>query len=133
MGLVICARVLELPITDQEGSKIAYGDVRFKFLAGGSTATSAATAHNLFGNYGGLSLVNQDEVLMLMISASGGDYRLSLNPAGPATNDTSLRVFAAASVFDLPPLPVSAASQITFAREGSNNPVAFWTALIRTP
>ena len=108
-----------------------YGDTRYSFLAGGSTATSAATAHNLFGIYGGLSRINQDDVLNILVSASGGDYRLSLNPAGPATNDSSLRIFSAASLFDLPPLAVSEASQITFAREGANNPVAFWTILRR--
>lgn len=108
-----------------------YGDTRYSFLAGGSTATSAATAHRLYGIYGGLSLLNQDDVLNILVSASGGDCRMSLNPAAGATNDTSLRIFSAASLFDLPPMAVSEASQITIAREGSNNPVVFWTILRR--
>jgi len=112
---------------------MAYTDTNYTFVAGGSTATSAATAHNLFGNYGGLSNLNSKEVLLLIVSASGGDLRLSLNPSNGATNDSTLRLQAAASLFDLPPMTVQNASQITIAREGSNNPVVFWTALARVP
>lgn len=112
---------------------MAATDVNYLYVGGGSTATSAATAHNLFGNFGGLSLLAQQDVVLIMLSTSGGDARLSLNPAQPATNDTSLRIFAAASLFDVPPMLVSNASQITFAREGSNNPIIHWTALVRKP
>lgn len=110
-----------------------YGDPNYAFVSGGCTATSATTAHNLYGTYGGLSNLNAKEVLLILVSASGGDMRLSLNPAGQATNDSSLRIFTTASTFDLPPMTVDNASQITFAREGANNPIAFWTIMRRVP
>jgi hypothetical protein len=112
---------------------MAYKDTNYVFIAGGSTATSAATAHNLFGKFGGLSNLNASEVLLLVVCASGGDARLSLDPAAGATNDTALRLFSAGCNFDLPPMTVANASQITFAREGANNPAIFWTALARVP
>ncbi len=58
---------------------------------------------------------------------------MSLDPTKGATNDTSLRIFNAACTFDVPPMTVANASQITFAREGANNSVMFWTALVRVP
>lgn len=112
---------------------MAYKDTSYTWLAGGSTATSAAGAHNIFGTYGGLSSINANEVIILMVSACAGDLRLSLDPTKGATNDTSLRLFGAASTFDIPPMTVSNASQITMAREGANNPVLFWGAIVRTP
>lgn len=113
---------------------MAYRDTSYVWLAGGSTATSAATAHNIYGTYAGLSTINANEVVILMVSACAGDLRLSLNPAAGATNDTSLRLFSSASTFDIPPMTVVNASQITMAREaGTNNPVLFWSALIRVP
>ena len=112
---------------------MAYGDPSYRFVGGGSTATSAAAAHNLFGTFQGLSALNATDVLLIMVSASGGDARLSLDPTRGATNDTSLRLFSSASTFDLPPMTVANASQITFAREGANNPVIHWTTLARVP
>ena len=112
---------------------MAYGDVRYTLVSNGSTATSAASAHNLYGVYGGLSQLNANEVLQIMVSASGTDVRLSLDPTTGATNDLGLRVFAAASVFDLPTMSVADASQITFAREAAQNPTMFWTIMRRVP
>jgi hypothetical protein len=81
-----------------------------------------------------LSNLNADEVLLIMISASGGDVRLSLDPTVGASENTSLRIFSSASLFDIPPMFVSNASQITVSREqGTNNPVIFWTVLSRRP
>lgn len=116
-----------------EGTNIAYGDPRWTAVGGGSTATSAAGAHNIYAGNGGLSTLNANEVVAIMLSASGGDFRLSLHPARGATNDSSLRIYSAASLFDVPPMAVSDASQITFAREGTNNPVAYWTIMRRIP
>lgn len=120
-------------IKGSEGAKISAKDVNYIIFAGGSTATSAATAHNMFGNYAGLSNLSTSEVVILMVSACAGDLRMSLDPTRGATNDTSLRLFSAASTFDIPPMTVANASQITIAREGTNNPVVFWTALVRVP
>lgn len=102
-------------------------------MAGGSTVTPASGITGLFGSYSGLSLLNAAEVLQIIISASGGDARLSINSSAGATNDGALRIFSSASTFDLPPMVLAEASQITFAREGSNNPVLFWTILKRVP
>ena len=111
---------------------MAYGDVRYAFVANGSTVTAASGTTGLYGNFSGLSLLNGNEVVHILLSASGGDFRMSLNATG-ATNNIGLRMFAAASTFSLPPLSVTEASQITFAREGTSNPVAFWTILRRVP
>ena len=113
---------------------MAYGDPKFSLLASGSMATSAAAAHNIFGNYGGLSNQNANEVISLIVSASGGDLRISLDPTTVATNDTALRLFSGGSLFDIPPMTITNASQITVAREtGTNNPVVYWSAVVRTP
>ncbi len=113
---------------------MAYKDTSYTLLAGGSTATSAAGAHNIYGNFAGLSKINANEVVALVVSACAGDLRLSLDPTNGATNDTALRLFAAGSAFDIPPMIVANASQITMSREaGTNNPVLFWSALVRVP
>jgi hypothetical protein len=113
---------------------MAARDVNYQFLAGGVTTTSAASAHNLYGNYGGLSKLSTSEVLLILVSACAGDLRLSLDPATGAGENTSLRVFASASTFDLPPMTVANASQLTISREnGTNNPAMFWTAMVRVP
>jgi len=112
---------------------MAYRDVNYVIIGGGSTATSAAGAHNIFGNFTGLSNQAAGEVISLIVSACAGDLRLSLDPKTGATNDTALRIFSAASVFDVPPMTIANASQITMAREGTNNPVIFWTALVKVP
>jgi hypothetical protein len=115
---------------------MAYGDVNYKFLAGGCTNNTNAGTANLFGNVSSLSQVSASEVVLLMLSSSGGDVRISINPTAGATNDTSLRLFGAASIFDMPPMTIANASQISFTRDGgasNNTPVVFWTALVRVP
>ena len=109
------------------------GDKSFSFHVAGSTVTSAATAHNLFGTYQGLSLLNASEVVFVQVFASGGDLRLSANSASPATNDTGLRITTATSNYDLPPMRIPVASSITIAREGANNPNPLWTIWVRIP
>jgi hypothetical protein len=115
---------------------MAAGDVNYKFVRSGSTNNINAGAANLFGAESGLSVLNAGEVLLLMLSTSGGDVRLSLDSTRGATNDSPLRLFGAGSVFDIPPMTVANASQISFARDGggsANTPVVFWTALVRVP
>ncbi len=112
------------------------GDVNYKFLRSGSTNNINAGAANLFGAESGLSIVSTSEVVLLLVSSSGGDVRVSLDPTRGATNDTALRLFGAGSVFDIPPMTVANASQISFARDGggsANTPVVFWTAMVRVP
>ena len=116
-----------------EGTKTAYGDKNFAYVISGSTATSAATAHNLFGLYQGLSLLGQDEAVFIQVFASAADIRLSGDPTTSATNNTGLRLTTAGSNYDLPPMRVGDASQISFAREASNNASPIWTVWRRRP
>ncbi len=115
---------------------MAYKDPNFSFVAAGCTTTINPTSVNLYGNVSALSQLNANEVVILLLSASGGDVRVSLDPTTPATNDTALRLFNAASIFDVPPMTVANASQISFARDGggsNNKPVVFWYAMVRNP
>lgn len=112
---------------------MAYGDKTFVYITSSSTATSAATAHNLFGAYQGLSLLGNDEAVFVQLFASAADIRLSADPDTPATNGTGLRLTTAASNYDLPPMRVGDASQITIAREAGNNASPLWTIWRRRP
>ena len=111
---------------------MAYGDIHFSYVQSGSTATSVAGAHNLFGVYGGLSLLNNDDVVFATVFASAADIRISASAASPATNDQGLRITIAGSNYDLPPIRVGTASQMTFARDSSNNNASpHWTLWVR--
>src|SRR3990167_5511339 len=108
-------------------------DANFKWVATGSTVTSGSQAFNIFNTYGGLSLLRASEVVHIQICASGGDFRLSANHAVGATNNTGLFIGVGASFVDLPPMQVSDASQISFARESANNPTIQWVVWRRIP
>ena len=109
---------------------MSMGDTYYKWIASGSTATTASGITGLFGAYSGLSLINANEVVIVQVVASGGDLRVSADPATGATNNRSLFVGQAASLVDMPAMVRSDASQMTFCREiaseVSNNPVAQW-------
>ena len=108
-------------------------DTYYKWVATGSTVTSAATAHNLFSTYGGLSNLSASEVISIQVVASGADLRLSADPTVGATDDIGLFVGISASIVELPPMIRTDASQITFARESANNPVVQWVVWRRVP
>ena len=112
---------------------MAMGDRVFNWIASGSTATSAATAHNLFGTYNGLSLINADEAMFVQISATLADIRISGSAGSPATNNTGLRITVSASNYDLPPVRAGNASELTFVREGATNATILWTLWVRKP
>ena len=112
---------------------MAYGDKNFVYVLSGSMATSASTAHNLFGSYQGLSLLGNEEAVFIQVFASAADIRLSADPATSATNNTGLRLTTAGSNYDLPPMRVGDASRITIAIEGSNNASPMWTVWRRSP
>jgi hypothetical protein len=104
---------------------MAYGDVSYQFIRSGSTATSAATAHDLFGIYDGLSdVLNDDDVTHLQVSASVVDFRLG--PSDVITNDNGLKITAAASLIDIPPIKVSDARIFQFVREAATDASALW-------
>ena len=107
---------------------MAYGDIYFELYASGSTATSAATPHSLFGGNGGLSSLNQNDVVFIQVVPTGADARLwNLD----VTNNTGLRLSTAASVFDLPPMRVGNASTLHFVRDAAANSTANWTIWTR--
>lgn len=110
---------------------MAYTDPNYKFLSGGSTVSTASGLTGLFGNVSSLSQINANEVILLMLSASGGDASIYLGPG--STSVGAFRLTSGASIFDVPPITAVNASQITFAREGANNPVIFWTIVVRNP
>jgi hypothetical protein len=110
---------------------MAYKDPSYTWFGGGCTVSNAAGLNGLFGNVSSLSLLNAGEVVLLMVSASGGDAQLQLGSTTTVVG--AFRLAGGASNFDLPPMTVANASAIKFSREGANNPVIFWTMLTRTP
>ena len=106
-------------------------------VATGSTVTVTSGVNGLFGSYSGLSLLSASEVVSIHVLASGGDLRISGNPAVGATNNVGLFVGIAASLVNLPPMIRTEASQMTFTREVasevSNNPTVQWTIWRRIP
>ena len=108
-------------------------DPNYVFVTSGSTATSAATAHNIFGLYSALSQLSASEVLLIQVSASVGDMMLSPGPATQATNNIGIPIFTSDAILTLPPIINSSASQITFARLTATNSTAVWTIWRRAP
>lgn len=108
---------------------MAYGDTHYSFLTSGSTATSAATAHLLFGMYQGLSTFGENEVVNINLVPTGTDARVG----NPVSNNTGLRLAVAASNFDLPPMRIGAASRLLFNREGSTDTTVLWAVWRRVP
>ena len=112
---------------------MAYGGVNYEYIVSGSTAVSAATAHNLFGGYQGLSLHNNEEVAFIQVSSSATDISLSADPAVAATNNTGLLLPISGSLFDLPALRMGDASLVTVIPVIGNNASPRWTVWIRRP
>ena len=112
-------------------------DTYWTWVATGSTVTTSSGPNGLFGSYSGLSLLSTSEVIVVKIYSSGGDLRLSGNPAIGATDDIGLFIHSAASLVELFPMVRSEASQMTFTRtpasETGSNPVAQWTIWRRVP
>ena len=109
---------------------MAYGDVYFDIYSTGSTATSAATAHLLFGSYAGLSLINQNEVVNLQVVMTVADARIW---DSTVTNNTGLRLSPSASAWDFPPMRAAAASTLHFVRDAATDATANWTVWVRVP
>lgn len=103
---------------------MARGDRYFEFYTSGSTATSAATIHNFFGAYQGLSVLNSQDVVHIQVQASANAFLIGA--PGKVSNNLGLKIYPAASVVDLPAMNVGAASLLQFARDGANNSEAQW-------
>lgn len=104
-----------------------YGDAYYDLVAAGSTATSAAGAHLLFGAYQGLSLLNNGEVVNLQLFASANHLRVWNSTV---TNNTGFRLEGNATV-DWPAMRAGTASALHVARETANNASWNWTVFRR--
>ena len=96
----------------------------YEIYASGSMATSAAGAHSLFGGNGGLSSLNQQDVVFIQLVPTAADARIW---DSTVTNGTGLRLSDAGSVFDLPPMRVGSASTLHVARDTAANTTVYWT------
>ena len=109
---------------------MAYGDPAYTLITAGSTATSANTAHLLFGSYQGLSTLNNSEVVKIFITASGGAMRIwdstVSNNIGVLFNDTS----SALQNLEWPPTRAGDASLLHIAQgtlgDATNPAWAIW-------
>lgn len=110
---------------------MAYGDVRHKWVMAGSTATSAATAHNLLGSYAGLSLLTNDDVVHIQVQSIAND--MLIGPIGNVSNDIGYRITTTLSWIDLPPMRAGTASQLQMCRAGGTNATAMWVIWSRVP
>jgi len=112
---------------------MSIGDTQYAWVNSGSTKTTSASAHNLYGSYGALSNLNASEVLLIQVSASVGDMMISPGPATPATNNIGIPLFTSDAILTLPPIQLSAASQISFCPMTATSTTAVWTIWRRTP
>lgn len=107
-----------------------YGDIHYELVSSGSTAASANTAHLLFGSFTGLSNLNNNEVINVILQSEGGDARIGL--PGSISNNLGVPVYAAASGFEWPPMRVGTASQLLFAnKELGTNVTISWNIFRR--
>ena len=101
-----------------------YGSPAFAIVTTGSHATSGAANQLLFGSYGGLSTLNNSEVVNIQVAVSGLDLMLGNTTV---SNNIGLPISAATSVFDLPPLRAGDASLLYVARRTGDNASYIWT------
>jgi hypothetical protein len=95
------------------------GDVHYKWITSGSCATSGNAAHNFYGNYAGLSLLNADEVVHLQIGTIGANgLRVGLE-AQLQADYSGYRITAPASLVDFPPVKASDASALQFINDSA--------------
>lgn len=112
---------------------MAYGDPSYTLQATGATNTSANAAHYVLGNYGGLSNLAPKQVGFLQVIPSGNNARL--HPTLSASVNQGVRLMSGASFYtDLPPMKVSALSQLHITNETSGtNASLLWALWLRNP
>ena len=96
---------------------------QYTFLASGSVAASANTAHSLFGNYGGLSSLGSWITVHVSLHCSANNLRLY--PSNTLAG-RGMRIVSGNDYYiDLPPMARNSASTFHFANEtaGSNTAV----------
>ncbi len=101
-----------------------FGDVSWEIFKSGSTATSAATVHSLFGNYQGLSILNAFDVVSVHVLTTGSTA--FIGTPGNVSNNIGLKLDPAASLVKLKDMRASLASQLQFARDDSTDTTARW-------
>ena len=116
---------------------MAYGDVRYEFTAAGSNATNSSAVQTFFGTYSGLSLLNNDDVIHLQISASANE--LFVGPTAYVDKTKGYKIYPGLSTIDFPPMRIGTASLLQVARvNGPDAPSAFnasynWVVWRRLP
>jgi len=116
---------------------MAYGDVRYEFTAAGSNATNSSAVQTLFGSYSGLSLLNNDDVVHIQLSASVNE--LFVGPTAFLEKTIGYKIYPSLSTIDLPPQRVGNASLLQMIRvNGPDAPSAFnasvnWVVWRRVP
>ena len=100
-----------------------------------STATSAGTAHLLFGNYQGLSQLNNSEVVLLHVSASaGGAYTIQNVNTGIVGEGMMVNPAAIGEpAWFLLQMRAGDASGLHMFRFTTNNGIAGWSLFRRLP
>ena len=111
-----------------------YGDPTFEFHASGSVAASNNNAHALFGNYEGLSNLNNDESLHVQVLASAQNLRLYPSDTASPSHAGITLISSVNRYFDLKPMRAGDASQIVFANDvAGSNAEARWVVWFREP
>lgn len=104
-----------------------YGDTSYNWLASGSTSASADdTGIVLFGTYGGLSDLNQDDVVLLEARAVTNSLRIF--PTNSASATSFGRLHEAGSPYETyRAMRVGDASQLVFANHTATaDAVLYW-------
>ena len=93
---------------------MAYGDSHFEFVSSGSIATGSCFVEGFLGSYSGLSLLNQNDVVILQVNSLGNEFYVG--PSATVTNFNSRRITAEASQVTFPQMRVGVASQLEWRR-----------------
>ena len=101
------------------------GGPYYKFLSSGANSTGTSNIEGFFGNYSGLSLVGDDEVINIQIQASVNEFFVAPSGAGSVGIATGLKIFPTLSTIDLPPMRVGGASLMQVNRILGNAASAF--------
>lgn len=104
-----------------------YGETNWEIYHSGSTATSADTAHNLFGLYGGLSLLSASDVVSVGVSAKTNTVLIY---SGLAASSTTYGMFISPSTITYEkfnPMTVNRARNLHFKNltNGANGTVVY--------
>ena len=109
----------------------------YSLFAAGSTATSAATPHNLYGGtYTGLSAIPSDYGVRIVLASSNSPFRIQTGgsaPPGTPIGFGGIYLAASPAISTLPDLLASDASQLHVIRALAENSVVYWQIWLRSP